>query len=412
MAMIAVHRRVSGSLIILAAVALVGGCGGAAPRSGGPTTAGTQPPPWTQPATCRVKDLRFVRPTGPAIVDWSRSGSNLLLVNERDGNNNIQLFTIRPDGTDARCLSCVQVPGGPPVGSHKGNAHWHPTGRYIFLQVEFEHRGSRDLAHPGAGRWNDVWATTATGDRWWRLTNYGSNPEAGVLFPVPSPDGRRLAWAERYAGPRRPLQALMSALRAAPVKDLFGYWRLNLADVVIDGQGNVRLQNVRSLAPGGARATFYEMQTWSPRGDKLYFAADIDDPHPFLLDIWSLDLVTNELKPVVKSGENWEEHLTISPSGNKIAFMSSECCSWNPGDFRTLAAETYLMDTDGGNRVQLTHFNRDRPPSSPGLVVAGMSWSPDGRQIAFGRILVTGTEATTKRELWMLTFEGPCGVSP
>jgi hypothetical protein len=375
------------------------------------------PPPQSgaQPNACRVKDMSRLREIGPALVDWAHTGEQLLLTNIADANGNIQVHVLRPDGMDVRCLTCRAVPGGPPVGVHKGNAHWHPSGKYIFLQVERpEHGGNRLMSHPGAGQWNNIWATTPTGDKWWKLTDYDKNPAAGVLFPVPSPDGRKLAWAERYAGPSRPGVAMLGLAGGRVVRDLLGHWRLNVADIVMDDSG-VRLRNVRQLRPGATSrsseardedVTFYEMQVWSPDSRRVYFAADIRQPQPFLLDIWSMDVETGAATQLVSRGENWEEHLAVSPDGRKIAYMSSECCKWDPNKLTSLLAEMYLMDRDGSNRVQLTRFNEQGKDRS---VIAGMSWAPDGRRLAFARILMGTTAAETKRELWMMTFEGACG---
>jgi Tol biopolymer transport system component len=411
--------------VALAGVTLVTlQCQSRAPVSADPAPAATSGVP--QPATCRVQDMKRLREIGPALVEWSHE-ENLLLTNAPDDSGFNQVYVVRPDGSTVRCLSCRQVAGGPPVAVHKGNAHWHPSGRYVFLQVEMpRHKGNRDLAHPGSGRWNDLWATTHDGTKWWKLTDYAANEQTGMLFPVPSPDGRYLAWAERFAGPRRPGIALMQLGRGRVVRDLLGHWRLNLAEIVIDG-GNVRLRNIRPLRPGleGGRArprrsradderpsdavTFYEMQTWSPDSKRVYFAADIGVRQPYLLDIWSMDVNGGSLRQVVGDDDDWEEHVAVSPDGRKIAYMSSNCCKWNNDDIRSLVAEMYLMDQDGGNRVQLTRFNEEPNTRS---VIAGMSWGPDGRRLAFARILQSGKSlADLRRELWMLTFEGPCGRS-
>lgn len=365
-----------------------------------------------------------MRDTGHGL-DWS-SRRNLLAIASKDESGIMQVYTMRPDGGDVRCLTCTEVSGGPRLGVHKGVPHWHPSGDYIFLQVEREnHGGNRQFAEPGNGRWNDIWATTPNGDRWWRLTDYSANPESGVLFPVPSRDGRRLAWAERFAGPRNPVAALLSLAALRPIKDVWGYWRMNVGDIVIDGFGNVNLTGIQSFTPGGsaqnapansnAGAAFYEMQEWSRDDSAIYFAADIERPHPHVLDVWRIDLRTQQLTALTSTSDHWEEHISFSSNGQHGALMSSECCTWNPGDVRTLVAELYLTDANGGNHLRLTNFNTPGAPEfTQGIKIAATKgvWSPDGRQLAFNRQVVR-EEAPTERkpELWMLTFAGACGPS-
>lgn len=365
---------------------------------------------WSQPDECRVKEMRRIGSSGGGL-DWSPTDNDLILITKYDEHKIKQIYTIRPDGTEETCLTCTQRPGGPAVSLHKGVPHWHPSGKTIFLQVETEgYSGVRSLAEPESGLHNDLWATTLDGSQWWRLTDYSENPEAGVLFPVPSHDGKKLAWTERYAGPDQPLVALIKFLMNRPTEDLFGKWRLHVADLVIE-EGGVRLENIETYQPGAA--SFYEMQTWSPADDKIYFAASINRTNVYVLDIWSMDLATQQLTAITDTDDEWEEHLSFSPSGNKITFMSSACCAWKPNELKTLRAELYLMDADGSHKVQLTHFNSPgySESSSEQSVVASSTWSPDGTRVAMQTIRMkdfgVGQPPT---DLWILTFAGACGA--
>ncbi|MEA3337607.1 MAG: hypothetical protein U9R25_17055 [Chloroflexota bacterium] len=374
------------------------------------------PPPATPtPATgqsdsCVVADIERIGLSGGGL-DWSQNDDNLILMSRYDENGITQVYTIKTDGTDEICLTCQQVPGGPAVGLHKGVAHWHPSGDYIVLQVEMaEHEVDRDLAQPGSGRANNIWAMTADGSRWWQLTRYDDNPEAGVLFPVPSNDGSRLAWSERHAGPENPFLTLAKFLMNQPTADLWGQWRVNVADMVFDDEGP-RLDNIERH--GLDRGFFYEVQSWSPDDSKIYFASEGGQENVYLLDIWEKDLETQALRNLTNNPGNWEEHLGISPSGKKMLYDSSSCCSWDSNQLKTLRMELYMMDADGSNAVQLTHFNTSGyPESSEGQsVVAKGVWSPDGRQVALQRIALDQfTEGKRTTDLWILTFAGPCGV--
>lgn len=406
-------RRVFGlrvPLLALAAFSLVAllSCTAMPEPTVGPSAVATAAVSPSDP--CAVASIRRIGPSGGGL-DWSRSGNNLILMSRYDENGISQVYTIAPDGSNETCLTCQQAPGGPPVGVHKGVAHWHPSGQYILLDVEAEqHSVQRALAEPGSGRANNIWAMTTDGSRWWQLTNNDANPEAGVLFPVPSHDGTRLAWAERYAGPQKPGQALARFLLHDPVADLWGQWRLNVADLRTGSDG-VALANVQSYEPGGA--SFYEMQAWSPDDQQIYFASEIGQDNVYLLDIWQMDLASQSLRNVTNNPGNWEEHLSISPDGRKFLLDSSACCQWNPKQLKTLRMELTLMNADGSGQRQLTHFNTPgyAESSSQQSVVAKGVWSPDGRQAALQRIVADAKNEQGKRvtDLWILTFAGSCG---
>jgi Tol biopolymer transport system component len=162
------------------------------------------------------------------------------------------------------------------------------------------------------------------------------------------------------------------------------------------------------------RTTFYEPQAWSPDDRTIYFAADTGRSSPYVLDILSMDLSTRRLKPITDTEDGWEEHMSVSPSGRKIVMMSSACCEWNPSDVRTLVSELYLANADGSERYQLTLFNTpgSKYYNPAARSIAGRSvWSRDGRRIAFGRTTMNEKTNVNYRpgELWLMTFEGPCG---
>lgn len=368
-------------------------------------------PDGVQPEACQVSELVRIGSSGGGL-DWSPVDNNLLVISDSDENQIKQVYTIHADGSEKNCLTCTAAPGKPAVGVHKGVAHWSPDGRYIFLQVEQEdHSGFRQLAEPGSGMHNDIWATTADGSQWWQLHDISENPQGGVLFPVPSHSGSKLAWAERFAGSDKPVETLFRYALKNPSEDAWGKWRLNIADIVYDDNGP-RLDNIQSFTPGNA--SFYEMQIWSPDDSKILFAATINRDSPHTLDIWEMDLATQELRPITNTDDEWEEHVSYSPDGKRLAYMSSACCEWKPNDWTTLRAELYLMDADGSNQVQLTHFNTPGYPEADGpTVVTKMDWSPDGTRMAIQRQRILSSKVNGRdreTDFWLLTFAGPCGM--
>src|SRR5215470_7975632 len=76
-------------------------------------------------------------------------------------------------------------------------------------------------------------------------------------------------------------------------------------------------------------------------------------------DQWSLDLNTGALQQLTNTPTVWDEHGIYSPSGKKIIFMSSYPYRNDPNSSKTLSLKTefMLMNADGSNLQQLTHFN-------------------------------------------------------
>ena len=338
--------------------------------------------------SCSLAKAQMIGPgAGP---DWSRA-NGLVAYFLQDNTQTYQVYTMRPDGSQSQCLTCAGIEGAPAANINKGSPSWDPTGKYILFQAADRSGG---LTTPGSGWWNNLWVMTADGKQFWQLTHYTASTY-GVLVPRFSRDGSKVFWAELLGGP------FDSTYRSG----IFGRWRLNTADFRIQN-GTPQLLNTRLYAPGNG--TFYESQDWSPDGTKVIFCSDITISKQFVFDIFSLDLTTRRLTNLTNLPQTWNEQGAYSPGGNKISFMSSRNTAYAPPNLGTLAAELFLMDSDGKNVVQLSHFNTPGYPEyTPGKtsIATKDTWSPDGTQI-----LQEQHFAGLPSVLWMFTFAGPCGV--
>lgn len=85
--------------------------------------------------------------------------------------------------------------------------------------------------------------------------------------------------------------------------------------------------------------------------------------------LFSLNLTTKEEKALTDSTMNYV-YFETSPKSNKILFTAYP------------QRQLYIMNIDGTNKKQLTHFNYT-DTLNDGLGISCIKWSPDGEKIAF-----------------------------
>lgn len=365
-------------------VVLCGAIGCAGSLLGGPVDA------------CAVKSLQLVgHGAGP---DWSTS--NLIAYFHKDDSGVTQIWTMRPDGSEVRCLTCSDAPDLP-AKVHKGSPSWHPNGRYILFQAEMpRHLGPSRASEPGIGWWNNVWVMTADARHFWRLTDYNPRSATAVLMPRFSRDGSRIAWTELIAGPKDRKMA------TGP----FGRWQIHIADFSVES-GTPSLSHIETLRPGNG--IFYEFQDWSPNGEDILFAADIGLPSPYVLDLFKFNLKTRQLKNLTNSNDQWDEQGSFSPNGRRIVFMSSRNNpEFNPRSMKSLRAEDFVISADGGQLQQLTHFNSSgfAESTTEQSAATKAAWSPDGSQLILEQLMMGKSYNSNDRSrFYRLTFAGRCG---
>jgi serine/threonine-protein kinase len=151
--------------------------------------------------------------------------------------------------------------------------------------------------------------------------------EGRSLSPAWRPDGLEIAFAYSKAGPFN-LFTRQAHSDAAPVALLESEWN--------------------------------QLPTsWSPDGRRLAFT----EFHPLTgADIWMLDVVTRERRPIVRTLFD-ESHARFSPDGQSMAYMTNESGRW----------DVFVRPASGaGTRVQVSTDGGAWP-----------SWSIDGRTLYF-----------------------------
>lgn len=311
----------------------------------------------------KVKRIKTLIHTRGGRVDWS-SKRNLIAFCMKGTDGYSDLWTMKEDGSEKKCLTSDK-PALPQ--KHNGQPAWHPSGEYIAFQAQNPRlRGPDYLSTVGRGIHNDLWLTTPDGGKFWPFTTV--RQDMGVLHPHFSPDGKKLIWAERIGGGKG-----------------WGDWCIMTADFVADERGP-RLENRKSLHPGGKDTTFYETHGFSPDGRRIVFTADIGRTICYSMDIWQMDLASGQLAQLTDTEGTWDEHARYWPDGGKLIWSSSQGYPFpeHPTDNwgAWLTTDYWTMAPDGSNKERMTFFNDPGAPEYVGkggrVIVADLSFSPDG----------------------------------
>ena len=295
---------------------------------------------------------------GGARLDWV---DNKIAFDMLGPGDVFAVYVMRPDGSDTRCLTCDNP--ALPKQRNVGQPAWHPSGRYLVVQVEKAQHPAMRFGHalePGSGVMNDLWVLDVETGRATMIRQVEDSPGRGTLHAHFSPDGSMLSWSEMQQ---------KAGLRQAQE---LGYWQLMVADFRTD-RGGPRLENVNSVTPAGPG--FYENHGFSPDGSRLIFSSNFEGTRRFRNDIYTMDLRTR--KPTRLTNEGYNEHAIYSPDGRSIAWIANV---GNPGG----GTDYWIMNSDGSNKRRLTYFNLKGHPESVGkkVVVADISWRPDGTAFA------------------------------
>jgi Tol biopolymer transport system component len=346
---------------------------------------------------CAVKSFEPSPQAGLTV--WSPDGSQYL-VNKKDANGISQVY-VGKKGSTAVCITCTDKTNGPKATKRKMQPHWHPSGRWIVLAVEQDSFDKPFYSTPEmiegwlqSGIWVDMYATTPDGSVWYNLQDFGPSNKAdgftGVAF---TPDGRKGVWAQIVDG--------------NVFAYTFGRWELILADFQ-EVNGVPSFTNLRNITPSDTY--WVEPGNFSANGKDLVLTADrgfADHSKVEGQDQYVLDVYSGRITNLTKSPTIWDEHGVFSPDGNKILFMSSSPFWWNPWSSTALFLNTefMLMNKDGSNLRQISHFNYPGYPeySDVGSVAANAEWSPDGTTLSALNLHFPNYQ------MWQITFAGACG---
>lgn len=343
---------------------------------------------------CQVVQIA-PNPVGPVFYS---PDSSKYFISKQDTAGKFQIYVGLAGDTNTVCISNTYTTGNC-CGlfrhwetRNKLAPQWHASGDYIICGVEKEYYNellfvpyNLLLGWLQSGIWLDIWAVTPDGSHWYNL----ANTEGGFTGPAFTPDGTRCAYAEKQNGGNIAV-------------DVFGVWKMKLVDFAINA-GTPAFANATDISPAGSR--WLEPGDFAPDGVSLLFNSDIGMVNAEGQDQYILDISSGDVTNLTNSPMIWDEHGVFSPDGNKILFMSSYPYRADTNSYHTLSIKTefMLMNADGSDLKQLTHF-RDTGyvESSAGIAATGF-WTFDGTRI-YAQSLVF-----PDYENWIIDFEGNCG---
>ena len=142
---------------------------------------------------------------------------------------------------------------------------------------------------------------------------------------------------------------------------------------------------------------------WSPDGQKITFMSFRDEHRIqvggiILGDVYVMNADGTNPINLTQSVERPESVSSWSPDGKQIAFGSAKYFRWD----NLFHSDIWVMDADGGNPHNLT--NHHAQDSSP-------DWSPDGMQIAFHSDRHSDWEFDVQEKNWEVFVMNPDGTN-
>lgn len=331
-------------------------------------------------------------------VDWYKGDKHELIACDAisDAENmNTELYTMQPDGSQKRCVTCNSpVPKG-----FVGQPAWHPDGEHIVIQAESSNSMHRRLNHLSFGIDNDLWLIKRDGTG---AELIWSTPKRhGALHPHFNKDGTKLMWSERISTGKSYffLKVLVKELDG---ENQWDGWQIHVADFDIRKKGKEKLSNHKVLFP--QKDGFYETHGFTNNGEIIF--SHTSGGRPYVDDIYISNGDGSNMKKLIDSPETWDEHGSFSPISKALAFISSRAdLEWKASKSKptTLKTELFLKSADG-DIVQLTEFNK-KAHSDKRYLVSDFDWDKQGTRIVFQVAPVEGSRGTPDPpQLWMLVF--------
>lgn len=386
---------------------------------------------------CQVKNIQTI--SKDQSTTWlAQSGYQKVkssdLSTHADQNGIWQVYKVDTSSQAETCLTCQSIPGGPSSSQHKRYAYWDPSHKWIIVDGEMsshpQYPSDRRLLMGAIsnGLLENFYALSPDGNQWHNLTNYtfnqippgGDLPVRGAFDPKFTHDGTKVVWTVPLVGNRTPGSQL-------------GKWELWMAEYKYDNNGVPYFDHITNITPKNPQGNWFEPHDFSLDDKYLILTSDMNNPSYqlgqdiFRIDISSINLDTGDIshetvQDLTNTPYQWDEHAFYSPNGQKIIWSSSSLDNNAPKvEVSSHSEDIMMMDADGSNKFQLTHFNTQSgyPESTPGVrtIPNFPVWSKDGSQILV-TVGLAPNQAVSQRytppqftgaKIWLVTLQGKCG---
>jgi Tol biopolymer transport system component len=259
--------------------------------------------------------------------------------------------------------------------AHAIHPVWSPDGKMFAFESNL------------AGSW-DIWTMNLNGTNLRQMTTMKTSDR----FASWSPDGKRIAFASDRSGN---WDIWMMKVDGTDLKQLTTYDGLDIAPVWSPDGKKIAFVSSRSMDvlvwvmdPDGSHVQGMPnircgdwVSSWSPDGKIVAAVSSMRGTS----DIWLIDVYERQIKQLTQKTDTRRDFLPAwSPDGTKVAFVSE----------RNGKRDIWLMDPDGQNERRLTRgaLGSKNPPYDvdrevfDGLSFLYLSWSPNGKQLAFTRV--------------------------
>ncbi len=226
----------------------------------------------------------------PSVPVWSPHGLRIAFVASVDGQT--EVFVVGADGAGRRRLT--DQPGD---DSHP---HWSADGRRIFFNSA---RATPDLKADWARQWHNVFSMDAAGGD----VRQHTRCQTVCTYPVPSPDGRRIAFRKIIDTPGFDW-ALRSIKRNSEVV---------VAD--LDGANEINLSN---------HAAFDGWPMWSPDGRWIVFSSNRTG-RPNAGQLFATHADGAGLVQLTDSSRSYVQHSFASDGSALYVSQTTEALDWS-----------------------------------------------------------------------------------
>jgi serine/threonine protein kinase len=321
----------------------------------------------TEIYTMSVQDQKPVRVTNDGVTDtsaaWSPDGTQIAYYRMRVGREEGSLMVTPATGGEARAVRDVRVQID--LATQTPLLTWSPSGKEIVY-------ASTD---PDTGR-GGLYVTSLDERKPARRLMVASENNLGYCRPAVSPDGKWLAYGLAYQRGRQKVfvRPLLADWNIGPETGVSPDAPVHSMLWAPDNKNLYYQQNtsVYRWHAGTEPRRMYELSVvvsvsmaWTPERRLRLVASRPDYPGLRLVALQPGGLATSGESTPLAPAFGGQAMVEFSPDGSRIAFLSR----------RTESQELWMVNTDGSQLTQLTHFNAPN---------AGFPrWSHDGLRIVF-----------------------------